>query len=350
MVDSSSNSNSLRLLLSEVICLEAEHFTQAKEISEQVVTEASLGWQTYLNALGLLGLEEWLQDRIPTQPIHRDTNFRETMCYLKMGEFKYGVIATEHLLDEVVTVPKAVIDRAELVAHFYVILEVNEEQEQVIVRGFLRYDQLINYLTLVNLPQLEDGCYQLPLSLFDAEPNHLLFYSCYLDATAISLPVASTKDYSDNLVEQLPKTRTKLSQWLQGVLDTGWLSWETLFTAETSLAWSPRNSAEEAKGGKLINLGIQLGGKKVVLLVTVNTETSHKIKVGAQLYPTGEERYLPPDLKLTLFSKAGKALQETQSRYQDNYIQLKPFKGERGKHFSIEVCMNDVCVKEDFEL
>ena len=350
MVDSPINSNSLRLLLSEVIWLEAEHFKQAKEISEQVGKEAHLTWQTYLNALGLLGLEEWLQDRIPTQPINRDTNFRETMCYLKMGEFKYGVIATEHLLDEVVTIPQAVIDRPELVAHFYVVLEVNEEQEQVIVRGFLRYDQLINYLTTVNLPQLWDGCYQLPLSLFESESNHLLFYSRYLDATAISLPVASAENCSENLGEYPQKTRIKLSQWLQGLLDEGWFSFEALFTAEANLAWSTRNSSEEAKGGKLINLGIQLGSKKVVLLVTVTTETSAKIGVGVQLYPTGKEKYLPPHLKLTLLSKAGKIIQETQSREQDNYIQLKSFKGERGKRFSIEVCMNDICVREDFEL
>lgn len=364
MVDSPINSNSLRLLLSEVIWLEAEHFKQAQEISERLgnstylseehqlprYDSATATWQTYLNVLGLLGLEEWLQDRIPDRPINRDINFRETMCYLKMGEFKYGVIATEHLLDEVITIPQAVLDRPELVAHFYVVVEVYEEQEQVIIRGFLRYDRLSNYLATVHLPHLEDGYYQLPLSLLEVEPHHLLFYSRYLDTTAISLPVASAENSAKTFKEELPKARTNLSQWLQGVLNEGWLSCEVFLNTEANLAWSIRNAPEKAQGGKLINLGIQLGSKKVMLLVTVTEEASAKRRVGVQLYPTDEEKYLPPHLRLILFSKAGKKLQEIQSRGQDNYIQLKPFQGKQGTCFSIEVCMHDVCLREDFEL
>jgi hypothetical protein len=67
-------------------------------------------------------------------------------------------------------------------------------------------------------------------------------------------------------------------------------------------------------------------------------------------YPTGGERHLPANLKLTLRSKAGKTLQEVISRGQDNYIQLKSFKGKLGTRFSIEVSMGDVKVREDFEL
>jgi hypothetical protein len=38
------------------------------------------------------------------------------------------------------------------------------------------------------------------------------------------------------------------------------------------------------------------------------------------------------------------------SRPQDSYIQLKSFKGEPGKRFSIEISLGDVSVKEEFEL
>jgi hypothetical protein len=95
---------------------------------------------------------------------------------------------------------------------------------------------------------------------------------------------------------------------------------------------------------------MQLGSQTVALLVTVTPEASEKVGILVQLYPTGGERYLPANCQLTLRSKAGKTLQSTQSRGQDNYIQLKSFKGKPGTRFSVEVSMGDVSVKEDFEL
>ena len=352
----SNYSTDIRLLLPEVIWLEPEHFEQATEISSQVKSEA-LRWSTYLNALALLGFEEWLQEKT-AQPVHREANAVESMSQLKnlpeeapaavlsqlkVGEFRYGLMATECLLDEMVSIPQAAIDRPELAAHFYVVLEVDEEQAQVIVRGFLRYDE-VNYHSSNFL--LQNGGYQLPLSLFDPEPNHLLFYSHYLDASAIPLPEPAQASF----LETLQSTRTKLSQWLQGILDEGWLTVDTLLSPEANLAWSTRNASEEVKGGKLINLGMQFGAQTVALLVTVMPEESEKVGILIQLYPTGGERALPPNLQLTLLSKAGKTLQSTQSRSQDNYIQLKPFKGKQGNRFSVEVSIGDVSVSEEFEL
>ena len=62
------------------------------------------------------------------------------------------------------------------------------------------------------------------------------------------------------------------------------------------------------------------------------------------------EKFLPHNIKLQLISKAGKVLQEVTSRIQDNYMQLKPFKGEIGKRFSIQIASDDVIFKENFEL
>ena len=339
----SNYSTDIRLLLPEVILLESEHFEQATQMSSQGSSEA-LRWSTYLKTLALLGFEQWLQEKAPVQPVNREAHVID-ISYLKVGEFRYGLIATECLLDEVVRVPQGAIDRPELAAHFYVVLEVDEEQAQVIVRGFLRYDELVNYQSSSNFPP-QNGGYQLPLSLFDSEPNHLLFYSQYLEASAIPLPEPAHVSF----LEALQSTRTKLSQWLQGILDEGWLTVDTLLSPEANLAWSTRNASEEVKGGKLINLGMQLGDQTVALLVTVIPEESEKVGILFQLYPTGGERALPPNLQLTLLSKAGKTLQLTQSRSQDNYIQLKPFKGKPGTRFSVEVSIGDVSVLEEFEL
>ncbi|MEM9507826.1 MAG: DUF1822 family protein [Cyanobacteria bacterium P01_E01_bin.35] len=349
MVNSEEYSTDLRLLQPEVIWLEPEHFEQATRISSQVNGEAQQ-WQTYLNVLALSGFEPWLRDRIPDKPINREPNLIESICHLKVGEFRYGLIATEHVLDEIVNISQAAIKKPELAAHFYVVLEVSEEQEQMIVRGFLRHDELVNYLTTVNLQLSRDSCYQLPLSLFDTEPNHLLFYSCYLEASAIPLPIISPESTPESSRETLKSTRTNLSQWLQGVLDEGWLSFDALVTPEVNLAWSTRNVSAGIKKGKLVNLGMQLENQTVALLITVTPETSEKVGIMVQLYPTGGERYLPPNLQLTLLSKSGKTLQSTSSREQDNYIQLKSFKGKLRTRFSVEVSLGNTSIRENFEL
>ena len=357
MVNFSFHSINSKFLLPKIILLELEHFKQAREISENVVEQAHQ-WQTYLNVLASVGLEKWLRERIPDKLVNRDIQKIEPTCYLNVGDFKLCLLANEYLLDEVVNIPQDAIEQPELAAHFYIVIEVDEEQEQVIIRGILRYDELVNYLRRNNLQWLGNGCYQLPLSLFDAEPNHLLLYCRKLEATAIPLPVAigllgvmpSSTKTEEKLPRYLKETRTKLSQWLQDIFDETWQNIDALSSTETNLALSTRNAQLNAKRGKLIDLEMQLGCQTVALLVTILQEIQEKLNVSIQLYPTSGERYLPPNLKLTLLSKAGKTLQEVTSRSQDNYIQLKSLKGEPGKRFSIEVSHLDVSVREDFEI
>ncbi|MEC4816050.1 MAG: DUF1822 family protein [Scytonema sp. PMC 1069.18] len=335
-----------RFSLPEVIWLEPEDFEEARAISHQGKSEENQ-WYSYLNVLGLLGFERWFSTRLAEQPINLNNHYSEIACHLKVGEFKFCLIASEHLLDEVVSVPQDVMERAELISHFYVVLEVSEEQEEVLIRGFLHYDKLREHCSSKNL---QDGYYHLPLSLFDAEPNHLVHYCHYLEPNAIPLPASSTEHLSEKLQEYVSVSRTKLSQWLQGIFEESWQVMETFINPETNLAFTTRNMDLGAKRAKLIDFGIQLGNQSVAMLVNITAETDEKMGVLVQLHPTGGERFLPTDIRLTLLSKAGKKLQEVVSRSQDNYIQLKPFRGESGKCFSIEVSLENASIKENFEL
>jgi hypothetical protein len=47
-------------------------------------------------------------------------------------------------------------------------------------------------------------------------------------------------------------------------------------------------------------------------------------------------------------SKLGETLQEVRSRSQDNYIQLKQFRGLAGECFNIQVAFGDASVTEKF--
>ncbi|MDF5723506.1 MAG: DUF1822 family protein [Rhizonema sp. PD37] len=343
------NSTDLRLLLPEVIFLEAENFYLAKEMSKQAIGEAQQ-WETYLNCLAFIGFEKWFSERMPKQVIHRHSNTIDSLTHLNIGDFKVCLISTEHLLDEVVDIPRNAIYTSDYSAHFYVLIEVLEEQEQVIIKGCLRYDQVMNYCTQVNSHPLHEY-YQIPLSLFDTEPNHLLFYSDLLTPSSIPLPSAmSQTKTSEQLIGYVKETTTKLSQWLEGLFEEGWLSLDTLINAQENFALSTRNTEISVRRAKLIDLGMQLGHQKYALLVNITEAIDDKLSLLIQLHPTSGERFLPPNLKLNLLSKAGKILQEVQSRSQDNYIQLKPFKGEQGKRFRIEISLGDVQLGEDFEL
>jgi Protein of unknown function (DUF1822) len=226
MICSSVNLTDARLLLPEVIWLEPEYFQMAKQMSDRVKSE-SRQWQTYLSALAVQSFEQWLSDRLPNHTVERLEI--GTTSYLKVGEFKLCIIAVEHCLDEVAIVPQNTISSLTQTSNFYVVLEVLEEEEQVIIRGFLHCDQINYYWSSIDLPALEDGCYQLPLSLFDAEPHHLLLYCRYLAPVAVNLPVvlAPAKIEAD-FSGYLKESRTKLTQWLQGIFDETWFSIDAL--------------------------------------------------------------------------------------------------------------------------
>ena len=348
MFKSPNASTDFRLLLPESIWLETEDFDRANNISKRSSHESNQ-WQIYVNALALFALEKWLKDRMPEQSISTSEQIIENTGRLNIGEFKVCAIATDNLLDELVELPRNVVESAELTTHFYALLEVLEEEEEVIFRGCLNYNQLINYRDRLNL-QPQDNCYQLPLSLFDTEPNHLLFNCRFLKPTSIPLPVGSVNMTTATPKEYIQESTTKLSQWLQNVFDETWQTIDSLINPEANLEYGLRNPDEEIKRAKLINLGVQLGNQNVALLVNIKGETEGKLAVSIQLHPGGETRHLPPNLKLILLSKAGKVLQEVQSRTQDDYIQLKSFKGEKGKRFQIQVSWGSLSITENFEL
>jgi hypothetical protein len=363
MLNNPLSSSSLRLLLSEVIELNKIHFDIEKEMKKRVNEQEDVLWQRYINTLAIFGLKEWVNKKMLELPINIDNSslfknqsaqINEVICNIEIGDFKACVLPVEHLLDEIVFIPEYAVRSRDFAAHFYIIVEVLEEEEEVIIRSFLRYDQLIKYISLLNNSEPKNGGYEIPLSIFDMEPNHLFYYCNYLKTNSIIIhetisksPVSTVSIESQNYAN---KTTTKLGKWLQDIFEESWYAIDALVSPEANLAFSTRNLIMAARRGKLIDLGMQLGHKTVALLVNITEEPEDKVGILVQLHPTCGDRYLPSNVTLKLLSKAGKTLQEVQARHQDNYIQLKPFKGESGKCFSIEVSILDIKICEKFEI
>lgn len=343
-----------RLLLPETIWLETEDYTAAHTLSESLDTEQQR-WHCYLNLLGLKGLAAWLSDRLPNRQIEPKIDVTKQIYYLEINKFTITTISVENLLDEMVRVSPPQIENQS--THFYALIEINEEAAEAIFRGIMRHDRLDERLSQYAAQdcslKLANGDYSLPLSWFDPEPNHLITYCQHLSPDAIALSAANFQIATPNF------THTKLTQWLQNTAVEGWSLMENLLAPQLNLAFSTRSVNQEYRKGKLIDLGVELDNVTLALLVAISPsagrgaiaeETESKLGVKVQLYPTSREQYLPPQVQLTLLSKAGKILQSVRARKQDNYIQLKPFKGKLGKRFSIEIALEKAVVREYFEL
>lgn len=336
----------------DLIWLEPEQIAQAKGMSEMASTEAQR-WQFYLNALGRLGFAQWLNQRMPDCKMAQLPQSIESGCYVKVNGFIICLIAVEHVLDEIVKIPQIAVDQPHLAAHFYVLQEVSEEQELVTIRGFCRYDELLDYCHQFN-SQIQDENYYLPLTFLDAELSHLVIYCHSLDPAAIALPTPiaalNPTTIEDRIGADLSQRLTRLTEWLQDTFDQGWQAIDQLIDPGVHLALSTRGRESVVRRGKLINLGAQLGQQTVALLVNVTSEAEGKIGVLVQLHPTGDTRYMMANLKLSLRSQTGEILQTVTTRSQDNYIQLKPFKGLPGTRFSVAMQLDQDIVAETFEL
>jgi hypothetical protein len=125
---------------------------------------------------------------------------------------------------------------------------------------------------------------------------------------------------------------------------------ETLWIAVESL-WQidPGNIAVGVRRVKLIDLGMQLAGEGVALAVALVPKLNQRFGILLQVYPTGRETYLPPELQLSLLDESGKVLRIVKARLADMYIQLK-FSGEIGERFSVRVSLGAAEIIEDFAI
>ncbi len=231
------------------IILSNDDINRAVECSSQIPNK-SRQWQIYLTTLAVLGFEHWLEERDYSIPSHIENcsifqpataNLLPSICHLQIGQFKLCLIAIGSLTDAEVTLPRVVVDLPEFAANFYVLIEVLEEQEHVIIRPFLSYQQLRDKLTKANLVPESDWTYQIPLTWFDNDPDRLLLYLRCLEPDAISLPAIKPKEriqtlttMQDELAKLLPQLQTSQQElwqvlnWEQGVAvltNTELLNW-----------------------------------------------------------------------------------------------------------------------------
>ena len=141
-----------------------------------------------------------------------------------------------------------------------------------------------------------------------------------------------------------------LRQWFEDQYEAGWQALESLF-AGASVAFSTRSltNTPEVQRAKLIDLGMQLDSRSLVLLIALIPGVTQTFNVQVQLHPVPVDRYLPAQVKLALLDEFGDLLQVVQARQNDDYIQLS-FQAEVGEGFRLQVSLNELQITEHFTI
>ena len=162
----------------------------------------------------------------------------------------------------------------------------------------------------------------------------------------------SIEDFIDHLHGLMARPVVQLHRWLPDLtsaIELGWEAIESLF-ATPELAFRSANSSQipnSIQRGKVIDLGIQLQGHSIALIVelspVVDTErTQVRLRVASTT-----QNYLLPNIQLIVTDESNQSFLEAQSRTNDNIIQLQ-FTGNPGEKFGAIVRLGEAEVSEQF--
>lgn len=400
--------NELMAVYPEQLWIEIEPEAREKawqQTQNQKYSNAASRWNAYLNCLCLNSFTRWIKEEPDLQETLRVWPAEASLpsiwdvvngTKLTLGETELVIIPNDKSAFAEFRIPQEWVDIPSWASHYYLAVNLNLEAGWMRVCGYANCERIqqrgrcdrvdrtyvlepedliadlnvmwvarelfpakklaVNPLPTLSKEQTEKILEQLSQQI-DYSPRLDLPFEQW--ASLIANDENRQKLYQLRLAKQniAPKqpTATNLSLWLQNIFEAGWQSVDTILgTQRETLAFQFRTNTAlndvSVKGLKLIDLGIDLKGNAVMLLVGLTPEIDEKVNIRVQLYPAKGETYLPPNLKLGLLSPSGVTLQEVESRSQDNFIQLKRFKSPTGKGFSIQVTLGDVSIKEDFVL
>ncbi len=213
--------------------LSVAQIDQAVALSDRIISERQ--WQTYLNSLALFGFETWLEERDSSLTLNSANcsvkqpsyaNYIDGVFNLTIGEYKICLLTNGVTIDEFIRVDRALIDLPEYIAHFYILVNVVEEQAEVKIDRCIRYQDLIEQQQTNNLTPDTAWAYEIPLPWFNLEVDDLLLSLRCLQPS--SIPVSERVTATDNiqtelapLLSQLQSRETALSEiltWSQAAI------------------------------------------------------------------------------------------------------------------------------------
>lgn len=380
---------------------------EKKEAWEQTQTDynfnATVRQNAYLNCLCLNIFLKYLKEELNIE-ISSQANTIFSFWQLVNGtavdleKTRIILIPNENLSSEL-RVPGEWLDLADWVGNYYLLAELNLEQNWLQISGYATYQQmredssydsvdetyslevaeLIEDLNIMwvareivtcKRPQLENNP-----SVTSKEAETLLesFSQSLTCLPRLELPFAkwrallAREKWRQLLLQKLQEKTVaaseskfvshsvvNLNQWFENTFVAGWKSLEAVFEPNSeNLAFNFRkipNLASDfsVEGVKLFDLGLKLKETEVALLIGLNETASETIRVSVQLHPVSEHIYLPEFIKIALLAPSGQILQESVARNSDRFIQLKQFFCPHGQSFTLRVELGNYSLQEDF--
>jgi hypothetical protein len=185
---------------------QAAHLATASSSPEQQ-------WTIYLNTLALAGFETWFKERTRDLSLNKDLaqNILNAISGLRVGEFRLCLLTQGTLDDEFIPLPQTLLHDSPSLPHFYVLVQVDEEREEIALGGVIRSDELENHRQSGDLVALSDETYSLPLTWFEPDINHLLLYLRFLPIASLQSQPQSGSTFRQSIIN--------VGRWLQGELD-----------------------------------------------------------------------------------------------------------------------------------
>ncbi|MGG6295627.1 DUF1822 family protein [Leptolyngbya sp. AN02str] len=211
----------------------------AVALGQSAPTEAQR-WQTYLNALALIGFAQWLKKNSPDLNLHSDwlsgveplptlsipiADAVTSLQRVQVDDFQVCLTMIEIVDDGAIAIPQSILNAStgsNSPPHIFVLMEVMEEFNEVRVYGYLRHDQLLQHQQVSALDVDEEQNYLVPLSWFDPAPESLLLLLRCAHPGAIALPSqaqSTPTQTASSLVQNLAQQAMNVGAWLNNQLD-----------------------------------------------------------------------------------------------------------------------------------
>lgn len=196
--------------LTEVVSLPENAITWAMGMC-QGITDSHEQWHSYLQALAVMGVKQWLEDGVTPYAIQcNDEQRPNSTMILQVNDLRVGVVPIGSLPTDTVLLRQSTVEGS-LAMHLWILVEVYEELGQVRIVKALENQQVPPQASAQNA----NSDYVVPLTAFNLSPDRTLLYLSYW-----AQPLEQTRQSVENAPAPSISTRVmNVGRWLQDQLD-----------------------------------------------------------------------------------------------------------------------------------
>lgn len=215
----------------------------------------------------------------------------------------------------------------------YLIVEINEQKKQAVIKKFCQTDKL---------PRNQDNVLVENLQPLDS----------FLDYIE-QIEEASTDNSNRINLEMVNEKVTSLTNWFENSFNHGWKSIEFLRKNYVNKLqkrfFSLPSKQKEQKDTQTAYKTIKLCKDcSLAYVADIKLESTKEIDIMLRIYPNQEDqKYLPSGLKLSVIDNLGDVFLETQTEKKDECLQIK-FKGGQTKKFILKTELKGESIEEEF--